>query len=212
MGRNRDMASRSKAAHSERKRPKSTLILTVNYPIYPCCKATSRLPHKPIRSAQWQTVYFFKSCSPSRLIDWYLIRLLLDSLVFLYLVFYCAGFSPCGFSMCGFATSGLSPCGYSPCGGTENTWFALRAACSYAGISEYGKPFKSRLQRKKMPKIYPYPDSKSSCLPAHLRQRKPPVPQTVYRGQRDRRFGFSDCSCTDDFVSFFIQGCHSGYS
>ena len=129
MGRNRDMASRSKAAHSERKRPKSTLILTVNYPIYPCCKATSRLPHKPIRSAQWQTVYFFKSCSPSRLIDWYLIRLLLDSLVFLYLVFYCAGFSPCGFSMCGFATSGLSPCGYSPCGGTEK-----HLICALSGV------------------------------------------------------------------------------
>ena len=29
---------------------------------------------------------------------------------------------------------------------------------------EYGKPFKSRLQRKKMPKIDLYPDSKLPCL------------------------------------------------
>ena len=107
------MASRPKVAYSGRNPPKSPFILTVNYPIYPCCKAKSRLPHKPIRSTQWQTVYFSKSCCPSRLIDWYLIRLLLDSLVFLYLVFYCAGFSPCGFSMCRFATSGFSKCGYS---------------------------------------------------------------------------------------------------
>ena len=107
------MASRPKVAYSGRNPPKSPFILTVNYPIYPCCKAKSRQPHKPIRSTQWQTVYFSKSCCPSRLIDWYLIRLLLDSLVFLYLVFYCAGFSPCGFSMCGFATSGFSKCGYS---------------------------------------------------------------------------------------------------
>ncbi|EDS11089.1 hypothetical protein ANACOL_02272 [Anaerotruncus colihominis DSM 17241] len=63
------MASRSKAAYSERNRPKSTFILTVNHSIYPYCKAKSRLPHKPIRSTQWQTVYFLKSCSPSRLMD-----------------------------------------------------------------------------------------------------------------------------------------------
>ena len=75
--------------------------------------------------------------------------------------------------------------------------------------TEYGKPFKSRLQRMKTPKIDLYHDSKSSCPSVHLRQRKPPVPQTVYRGQRDRRFGFFDCSRTDDFVSFFIRGCHS---
>ena len=123
------MASRPKVAYSGRNPPKSTFILTVNYPIYPCCKAKSRLPHKPIRSTQWQTVYFSKSCCPSRLIDWYLIRLLLDSLIFLYLVFYCAGFSPCGFSMCGFATSGLSMCGYSPCGGTEK-----HQICALSGV------------------------------------------------------------------------------
>lgn len=33
------------------------------------------------------------------------------------------------------------------------------------GISEYGKPFKRRLQRKKMPKIDLYPDSKSLIYP-----------------------------------------------
>lgn len=33
------------------------------------------------------------------------------------------------------------------------------------GISEYGKPFKRRLQRKKMPKIDFYPDSKSLIYP-----------------------------------------------
>ena len=125
----RDMASRPKAAYSERKCPKPTLILTVNYPIYPCCKATSRLPHKLIRSTQWQTVYFFKSCCLSRLMDWYLFRLLLDYLVFLYLVFIYAGFSPCGFSMCGFATSGFSMCGYSPCGGTEKPLI-----CALSGV------------------------------------------------------------------------------
>ena len=53
-----------------------------------------------------------------------------------------------------------------------------------------------------------YPDSKSFCLSTHLGQRKPPVPQTDSLGHRDRRFGFSDCSRTDGFVSFFIQGCH----
>lgn len=41
--------------------------------------------------------------------------------------------------------------------------------------TEYGKPFKSRLQRMKMPKIDLYHDSKSSCPSVHLRQRKPPV-------------------------------------
>ena len=96
-------------------------------------QSKSRLPYKPIRSALWQTVYFSKSCCPSRLIDWYLIRLLLDSLVFLYLVFNCAGFSPCGFSMCGFATSGLSMCGYSPCGGTEK-----HLICPLSGVSLCG--------------------------------------------------------------------------
>ena len=45
------MASRSKAVCSERNRPKSTLILTVNHPIHPYCKAKSRLPHRPIDSA-----------------------------------------------------------------------------------------------------------------------------------------------------------------
>ena len=127
------MASRLKAAYSERKRQKSTFILRVNSPIYPCCKAKSRLPHKLIRSTQWQTACFFKSCCPSRLIDWYWIRLLLDSLIFLYLVFNCAGFSPCGFSMCGFATSGLSMCGYCPCGGTEK-----HPICALSGISLCG--------------------------------------------------------------------------
>ena len=67
---------------------------------------------------------------------------------------------------------------------------------------------KNRLQRKKMPKIGLYPDNKSSCLSVHLGQRKPPVPQTDWLGHRDRRFGFSDCLRTADFVSFFIQGCH----
>ena len=33
------------------------------------------------------------------------------------------------------------------------------------GISEYGKPFKRRLQRKKTPKIDLYPDSKSLIYP-----------------------------------------------
>ena len=46
------------------------------------------------------------------------------------------------------------------------------------GIPGYGKPFKSRLKGKKMPKIDLYPDSKSSCLSAYLRQRKPPASQT----------------------------------
>ena len=172
------MASRPKVAYSGRNPPKSPFILTVNYPIYPCCKAKSRQPHKPIRSTQWQTVYFSKSCCPSRLIDWYLIRLLLDSLVFLYLVFICAGFSLCGFSLCGFATSGLSTCGYSLCGGAEKYLIRALSGVFLCGNSEYGKPFKSRLQRKKMPKIDLYPDSRSCCLFAYLRQRKPPVPQT----------------------------------
>lgn len=144
----------------------------------------------------------------SRLIDCYLFRLLLDSLVFLYLVFICAGFSLCGFSLCGFATSGLSTCGYSLCGGAEKYLIRALSGVFLCGNSEYGKPFKSRLQRKKMPKIDLYPDSKSFCLSTHLGQRKPPVPQTDSLGHRDRRFGFSDCSRTDGFVSFFIQGCH----
>ena len=142
------MASRPKVAYSGRNPPKSPFILTVNYPIYPCCKAKSRLPHKPIRSTQWQTVYFSKSSCPSRLIDWYLIRLLLDSLIFLYLVFYCAGFSPCGFSTCGFATSGFSMCGYSPCGGTKNTRFALWAAFPNAGISGIWQALQKPLKGK----------------------------------------------------------------
>ena len=95
-----------------------------------------------------------------------------------------------------------------PVEGRRNTWFALWAVFPYVGISEYDTVFKSRLQRKKIPKIDLYPDSKSFCLSTHLGQRKPPVPQTDSLGHRDRRFGFSDCSRTDGFVSFFIQGCH----
>ena len=167
-----------KASHSERKCPKSALILTVNHPIHPYCKVKNVCPVSRLDWRSGRRFIFPNHAAHQGLIDWYLIRLLLDSLVFLYLVFYCAGFSPCGFSMCGFATSGFSMCGYSPCGGTKNTRFALWAAFPNAGISEYGKPFKSRLKGKKMPKIDLYPDSKSSYLSAYLRQRKPTASQT----------------------------------
>ena len=79
---------------------------------------------------------------------------------------------------------------------------------------KYGKPFKSHLQRKKLPKIDLYPYSKLPCPSTHSRQktacsrqRKPPAPQADWLGYRDRRFEFSDCIRTDDFVSFFIRGC-----
>ena len=48
----RDMASPSKAAHSERNTPKSTFILTVNLPYLPIIQdKENRLSHRPIRSA-----------------------------------------------------------------------------------------------------------------------------------------------------------------
>ena len=49
----RDMASRSKAAYSERKRPKSTFILTVNRPYLSIIQSKeNRLSHRPISSAK----------------------------------------------------------------------------------------------------------------------------------------------------------------
>ena len=49
----RDMASRSKAAYSERKRPKSTFILTVNRPYLSIIQGKeNRLSHRPISSAK----------------------------------------------------------------------------------------------------------------------------------------------------------------
>ena len=101
------------ASHSERKCPKSALILTVNHPIHPYCKVKNVCPVSRLDWRSGRRFIFPNHAAHQGLIDWYLIRLLLDSLVFLYLVFYCAGFSPCGFSMCGFATSGFSKCGYS---------------------------------------------------------------------------------------------------
>ena len=47
------MASRSKAAYSERKRPKSTFILTVNRPYLSIIQGKeNRLSHRPISSAK----------------------------------------------------------------------------------------------------------------------------------------------------------------
>lgn len=49
----RNMASPSKAAYSERKCPKSTVILTVNCPVYPPIQGKeNRLPHRPIESSK----------------------------------------------------------------------------------------------------------------------------------------------------------------
>lgn len=48
-----NMASRSKAAYSERKRPKSTFILTVNRPYLSIIQGKeNRLSHRPISSAK----------------------------------------------------------------------------------------------------------------------------------------------------------------
>lgn len=89
----------------------------------------------------------------SRLIDWYLFRLLLDSLVFLYLVFYCAGFSLCGFSLCGFATSGFSMCGYCPCGGKEKGAIcALSSVFLCRNIGDMTMPSKTAYSERKRPK------------------------------------------------------------
>ena len=69
-------------------------------------------------------------------------------------------------------------CGYSPCGGTEK-----HQICALSGVflcgTEYGKPFKSRLQRKKMPKIDLYPDSKLPCLSAHLSKENRPFHRPI---------------------------------
>ena len=163
----RNMASTAKAAYSERKCPKSTFILTVNYSIYPCFKATIRLPHKLIKSTCGQMAYFTKSCYPPRLIDWYLIRLLFDSLVFLLFSIYLCGIFPVWFFHVWICHIWIIHVWIFPMWSKgKSTWFALWAAFLYAGISEYGKSLKSRLQRKKMPKINPYPDSKLSCLSA----------------------------------------------
>lgn len=89
----------------------------------------------------------------SRLIDCYLFRLLLDSLVFLYLVFYCAGFSLCGFSLCGFATSGFSMCGYCPCGGKEKGAIcALSSVFLCRNIGDMAMPSKTAYSERKRPK------------------------------------------------------------
>ena len=89
----------------------------------------------------------------SRLIDWYLFRLLLDSLVFLYLVFYCAGFSLCGFSLCGFATSRFSMCGYCPCGRKEKGAIcALSSVFLCRNIGDMAMPSKTAYSERKRPK------------------------------------------------------------
>ena len=112
----------------------------------------------------------------SRLIDCYLFRLLLDSLVFLYLVFSasceegitftfssflflnlnffsCAGFSLCGFSLCGFATSGFSMCGYCPCGGKEKGAIcALSSVFLCRNIGDMAMPSKTAYSERKRPK------------------------------------------------------------
>ena len=57
-------------------------------------------------------------------------------------------------------------CGYCPCGEMEKT-LDLRSERRFPmwEYRKYGKPFKRRLQRKKMPKIDLYPDSKSLIYP-----------------------------------------------
>ena len=55
-----DMANLSKGAYSQRKRPKSTFILTLNPPIYPPIQSTEkRLSHRSISSAWGQAVWIF---------------------------------------------------------------------------------------------------------------------------------------------------------
>lgn len=115
----------------------------------------------------------------SRLIDCYLFRLLLDSLVFLYLVFYCAGFSLCGFSLCGFATSGFSMCGYCPCGGKEKGAIcALSSVFLCRNIGDMAMPSKTAYSERKRPK--------STFIltvncPVHppFKSKKMPVPQRL---------------------------------
>ena len=112
--------------------------------------------------------------------DWYLFRLLLDSLVFLYLVFYCAGFSPCGFPMCGFATSGLSMCGYSPCGAKGKApdlrserrfpmWeYRNVASPSNAAYSERKCPKSTLILTVNRPVYPPFKAKKTACSTGRL--------------------------------------------